>query len=79
MTGNLPADFPPDSFGIIALCETCGHQATLERDRLPPGVTVQGLPARLRCSQCQSRPCTIRIVYIGAGGFHHGGGTVPGA
>ncbi len=78
MTTNLPADFPPNAFALIAFCETCGHQAILERDRLAPGATVQGLPTRLRYSQCQFRPCTMRIVYIGAGGFHHGGGTFPG-
>lgn len=71
--GNLPAQFPPEQFDLLAFCEACGHSATLERDRLPPGVTVQEIPPRLRCTACGQRPGTIRIVYAGAGGFAHSG------
>ena len=71
--GNPPEDFPPESFALVAFCESCGHQSTLDRDHLPPAVTVQGLRSRLRCSRCRSRSCTLRIVFIGAGGFHYGG------
>ena len=63
---NAPADFPPESFALIAFCDACGHQAALARDRLPPGVPVQGLTRRLRCGRCQSRDCSLRIVYTGA-------------
>jgi hypothetical protein len=75
-TTNVHEDFPPESFALIAFCETCGHQATLERGRLPPGVIVQDLPKRLRCSRCQARAGTLRIVYVGAGGFRYGAGAV---
>lgn len=71
---NLPEDFPPESFALIAFCEACGHQAPLDRVRVPPGVTVQDLPARLRCSGCHCRSCSLRIVYTGAGGFRYGSG-----
>ena len=64
-SGNAPADFQPESFALIAFCETCGHHATLKRDRLPPGVAVQGLTPRLRCS----RSCSLKIGYTRAGGF----------
>ena len=48
-TTNVPEDFPPEFFALIAFCESCGHQSTLERSRLPSGVTVQDLAKRLRC------------------------------
>ena len=47
--GNLLRDFPADLFAILAFCDTCDHSAPLDRDRLPPGVTVKALRKRLRC------------------------------
>jgi hypothetical protein len=69
--GNALADFPPDSFTIMTFCESCGHQGRLDRDKVPPGVTVQQLPALLRCSKCGAKAGSIGIVYTGAGGFAH--------
>lgn len=70
---NPVADFPAESFAILAFCDACGHQALLDRRRLPTGLTVQQVRARLRCSACGSRDTSIRIVYTGAGGFHYRG------
>jgi hypothetical protein len=71
--GNLPDHFPPERFALVAFCEGCGHSATLAREALPPGLTVQQIPARLRCTICRRRPGTLRIVYTGAGGFKYSG------
>ena len=77
--GNLPQDFPPGQFAIVAFCATCGRSTDLDRVRIPAGLTVQALPARLRCTICGSRDASIRIVYTGAGGFQYGcRGDLPG-
>ena len=68
---NAPDQFPPETFALVAFCDDCGHSATVDRDRIPPGLPVQALPRRLRCSKCGSRNCSMRIVYTGAGGFHY--------
>lgn len=36
---NTLADFPPESFTILALCGACGHQAAVERENVPDWVT----------------------------------------
>jgi hypothetical protein len=40
---NRLDDFPAESFSILAFCDTCGHQAPLDRTQVPVGVTVQAL------------------------------------
>lgn len=70
--GNLPDDFPAESFTILAFCDACEHRAPLDRTQIPPGVTVQALRGRLRCLACGHRGGSIRIVYTGAGGFRYG-------
>ena len=74
--GNTLDDFPAETFDILVFCGACGHRATLDRAKVPAGLTVKALPHRLRCSACGSRDASIRIVYTGAGGFHHGGNTL---
>lgn len=69
---NSLDDFPPESFTVLAFCDTCDYRAPLDRTRVPPGVTVQALRGRLRCSACGHRGTSIRIVYAGAGGFRYG-------
>jgi hypothetical protein len=71
-TGNTFSNFPPDQFAILAFCESCGHQATVDRDSLPEDQIVQDLPKRLRCSACSAKECSIRIVFTGAGGYRCG-------
>ena len=66
---NTLDDFPAETFTILAFCDTCGHQAPLDRTRVPAGVTVQALGMRLRCSACGSHATSLRILYTGAGGF----------
>jgi hypothetical protein len=66
---NTPDAFPPERFSLIAFCDACGHSASVERARIPPGLTIPELPARLRCTACGGRSCSIRIAYTGAGGF----------
>lgn len=75
--GNLPAQFPPARFALVAFCEGCGHSATLDREALPPGITVQQISPRLKCSACGRRPGVLRIVYTGAVGFAHSGVSIP--
>ena len=75
-SGNLPEHFPPERFSLLAFCEGCGHSATLAREALPSGLTVQAIPARLRCAACGRRPGLLRIVYTGAGGYAHSGSAV---
>jgi len=70
-SANTPDDFPVEQFELIAFCDTCGHSAPIDRARIPPGLTIPGLPARLRCTACGGRSCSIRIVYTGAGGYSH--------
>jgi hypothetical protein len=72
---NTLADFPAETFAILAFCERCGRQGRLDRAKVPAGVTVQELRERLRCSGCGSHTGSIRIVYMGAGGFRYGGGS----
>jgi len=74
MIANTHAEFPPATFDILAFCDGCGHCAPVDRARIPPELSVQALPGRLRCSRCGSRDTEIRIVYTGAGGFRHGFG-----
>jgi hypothetical protein len=68
-------DFPTKTFTVLAFCDTCGHQAPLDRTRVPAGVTVQAVRMRLRCSACGSQATSLRILYTGAGGFRYGGAT----
>jgi hypothetical protein len=68
-SANTPDAFPPEQFDLIAFCGAGGHSASIDRARIPPGLTIPELPARLRCSACGGRACSIRIVYTGAGGF----------
>ena len=60
---NQLSDFPLDSFTIATFCESCRHQGQLDRDKVPPGVTVQQLTKLLRCSECGRKAGSIRIVY----------------
>ena len=68
---NTLDDFPATTFAIVAFCERCGRRAALDRENLPPKVTIKALRRRLRCSGCGSRETSIRIVYTGAGGFRY--------
>jgi hypothetical protein len=69
--GNRLNDFPPETFTVLAFCGACGHQAPLDRARVPAGVSVQEVCQRLRCSPCGSRETDLRILYTGAGGFRY--------
>jgi len=73
MRSNRLDDFPAQDFEILVFCEACSHRAPLDRSKVPEDLTIQALRHRLRCARCGSREASIRIVYTGAGGFHHGG------
>ena len=73
MSSNRLYEFPAEAFEILVFCEDCGHRAPLDRSKVPEDLTIQELRLRLRCASCGSREASIRIVYTGAGGFHHGG------
>jgi hypothetical protein len=68
--GNHLSDFPSPDFTIRLFCDSCGHQAGLDRDTVPETMTIQQLPHHLRCTECGKRECSIRIIYSGAGGLH---------
>ena len=68
-SANTPDASPPEQFELIAFCEGCGHSAPFDGARIPPGLTIPELPARLRCTACGGRACSIRIVYTGPGGY----------
>jgi len=74
MSSNRLDEFPVEAFEILVFCEVCDHRAPLDRSKVPEDVTIQELRIRSRCASCGSREASIRIVYTGAGGFHHGGG-----
>jgi len=69
---NTVDDFPAAAFAIVAFCERCARRAAVDRENLPPKVTIEALRRRLRCTGCGSRETSIRIVYTGAGGFRYG-------
>lgn len=69
--GNLVTDFPPPMFAIRLFCDSCGHQADLDRSRVPESLAVPELTKRLRCARCGSRRSSIRIIFAGAGGYSH--------
>ncbi len=69
--GNRLDDFPPETFMVLAFCDACGHQAPLDRNQVPAGVTVQSLRGRLQVSVCGSHETQIRILYSGAGGCRY--------
>ncbi len=64
-------DFDAAKFTIYAYCGACGHSAAVDPEKVGPDVEVRTLPARLRCTECGSRDCSIRIVYTGAGEFEY--------
>jgi hypothetical protein len=73
---NMLADFPADTFDIVAFCD-CGHRADLDLEALPPTMTVDQLRARLRCQVCGGGDVSIRIVWHGGVDFRHDwGGSV---
>ena len=59
---NTPDDFPPEQFELIAFCDACGHSAAIDRAKIPPGLTIPELPARLRCTLAGCSPrCQYRV------------------
>ena len=69
--GNRLCEFQAPAFAIRLFCDACGHQADLDRSKVPEAITIPELTRRLRCSACGERECSIRIIYAGAGGFSH--------
>ena len=69
--GNDLSDFPPDQFAIVVFCDSCDHRADLDRKKVPVGMAIQELRQHLKCTECGSRECSLRIMYSGAGGFRH--------
>jgi hypothetical protein len=67
--GNHLSDFPSGQFRIVVFCDSCDHQADVDRDKVPDGMTIPELRQRLRCAKCGSRECSLRITSAGAGGF----------
>ena len=70
---NTLDDFPDEAFTIFVYCDTCDHSGSLDRAKIPTGMTIEELRKALRCSRCGSSETSIRIVYTGAGGFEYCG------
>jgi hypothetical protein len=66
---NAISGFPAPEFAIRLFCDACGHQADLDRAKVPGDVAIHALTQRLRCTGCGGRECSIRIIYVEAGGF----------
>lgn len=66
---NQISDFDPAVFAIHGFCNSCGH--TRQVDHAELDMIVPRLIASLRCRECGSRGCSIRIVYTGSGSFHY--------
>ena len=64
-------DFDPAKYTIYAHCGACGHNAGLDPEKVGRDVEVRMLSSRLRCAECGSRECSIRIVFTGAGAFEY--------
>ena len=64
---NRIKDFNPDKFTIVGFCADCDHSAPVKRT--DEDMEIPTLIARLSCSQCGSKDCSIRIIYTAAGGF----------
>ncbi len=64
-------DFHPAEFTIYAYCGACDHSAAVDPDKVGRDVEVRTLTSRLRCAECGSWHCSIRIVYTGADEFEY--------
>jgi len=69
--GNRLSDFPPDEFTIVVFCDSCDHSSDLNREKVPESMTTPEIRQHLRCSECGSRECSLRMIYSGVGGFRH--------
>ena len=67
MPANTPDAFPPEQFDLIAFCDACGHSAPIGRARIPPGLTIPELPARLRCTACGGPSRASRLMHLHPG------------
>jgi hypothetical protein len=74
---NLSDDSPQEIFDLHGSCGSCGYSATIARDRIPDGLSVQDLARRLRCTACGSRENGMRIIYTGASRFRHRAPALP--
>jgi len=54
-TSNTLADFPAETFTILAFCDAFGRSRPLDRAAVPSGLTVDALRRRLRCTACGPR------------------------
>jgi hypothetical protein len=68
---DAPENRLDETFTVLAFCGACGHQAPLDRTRVPAGVSLPEVCQRLRCSACGSRETDLRILYASAGGFRY--------
>jgi hypothetical protein len=73
---NRIGDFDSDKFTLYVFCDECHHSKGLPfwwlREKYGSDTTLNRIQSGLRCEPCDSRNCSIRIVYTGAGGFSHG-------
>jgi len=63
---NSLADFPPGQFQILGVCDSCGHTAWIDREKMEPDKSINALKETITCQACGSRECGIRIVYVGS-------------
>ena len=63
LRANKISDFDPTQFTIFGFCDSCDHQAPVPTDR---DLEIPRLIRQLRCRECGSGDCSIRIVYTAA-------------
>ena len=68
VTCNTLADFPTDKYSILLYCCACERRAEVDREMVPPDITVPDLRERLVCSACGSRETMLHIVWHGGRG-----------
>jgi hypothetical protein len=46
---------------LVATCSACGHEAVLDRSRLPPAAEIDAIGPRCRCTSCGAAGARVEI------------------
>ena len=63
------------SLGLFAVCEQCSRVRAVDTGelirRFGDQATIASVRAGLRCTRCEQRACSIRLVWAAGNGFQH--------